>query len=163
MIHGRTQRGRLWEGVLVDISKKTDYALMMISALVKSPGAVMSVRSVALDDGIPYSFARSIQHDLVSAGIIESIRGSHGGMRLAVDPDKTTLLEVVEAIQGPVSISPCDQAGDGCDEMCPSAKTCTFNPIWQGARRLLSDYFSSVTLTEAVKGTKAPHVTLEEA
>lgn len=143
----------------MDISKKTDYALRMVSELVKNPGTVISVRSIAQEDGIPYSFARSIQHDLVSAGIIESIRGSHGGMRLAVDPDGTSLLEVVEAIQGPVSISSCDQAPSSCDEECPNASTCTFNPIWDGARRLLSDYFSSVTLTEAVMGTKAPHLT----
>lgn len=151
------RRGRLREAVQVDISKKTDYALMMISALVKRPGSVLSVRSISVDDGIPYSFARSIQHDLVNAGIIESIRGSHGGMRLAVDPDKTTLLEVVEAIQGPVSISPCDEAQSACERVCPSAKTCTFNPLWEGARRLLVDYFSSVTLAEAVMGTKPCH------
>lgn len=147
----------------MDISKKTDYALMMISALVKNPGSVLSVRNVALDNDIPYSFARSIQHDLVNAGIIRSIRGSHGGMRLAVDPDKTTLLEVVEAIQGPVSISPCDQARPTCVGACPSAETCAFNPIWEGARRLLSDYFSSVTLSEAVMGTKAPRPSWAEA
>lgn len=142
----------------MDISKKTDYALMMVSELVKNPGAVISVRSIAQNDNIPYSFARSIQHDLVAAGIVESIRGSHGGMKLAVNPDETSLLQVVEAIQGPVSISPCNQTSS-CDEGCPNAQTCTFNPIWDGARRLLSDYFSSVTLTEAVMGTKAPHLT----
>lgn len=145
----------------MDISKKTDYALMMVSELVKNPGAVISVRSISQNDGIPYSFARSIQHDLVAAGIIESVRGSHGGMKLAVDPNKTSLLQVVEAIQGPVSISPCDQAS--CEDPCPNSKTCTFSPIWDGARRILSDYFSSVTLAEAVMGTKAPHLTRADA
>lgn len=138
----------------LDISKKTDYALRMISALVKNPGSVVSVRTVAEENHIPYSFARTIQHDLVEAGIIESLRGSHGGMRLVVDPERTTLLQVVEAIQGPVCISSCDQEGGG--EPCPNEATCTFSPIWRGARELLADYFSSVTLSEAVWGTKGP-------
>lgn len=140
----------------MDISKKTDYALRMISTLVKNPGAVISVRTAADDNQIPYSFARTIQHDLVDAGIIESLRGSHGGMRLVVDPERTTLLAVVEAIQGPVCISSCDEEAGGTP--CPNEANCSFGPIWCGARRLLADYLSSVTLSEAVWGTKVPRV-----
>ena len=68
----------------MDISRKTDYSLRMLSELVKSDGGIVSVRTAAEKNGIPHSFARSIQHDLVRAGIVESMRGSHGGMRLAV-------------------------------------------------------------------------------
>lgn len=128
----------------------------MISTLVKNPGTVVSVRTAADANHIPYSFARTIQHDLVDAGIIESLRGSHGGMRLTVDPERTTLLQVVEAIQGPVCISSCDVAAGGSP--CPNEGTCTFGPIWSGARELLADYFSAVTLSEAVWGTKGPRV-----
>lgn len=133
----------------------------MIATLVKNPGSVVSVRTVAEDNRIPYSFARTIQHDLVDAGIIESLRGSHGGMRLLVDPQRTTLLQVVEAIQGPVCISSCDQEAGGVP--CPNAAACTFSPIWCGARRLLADYFSSVTLSEAVWGTKSSRAMVAQA
>ena len=54
----------------MDISRKTDYALRMIADLVRHPGSVVSVRSAAEENGVPYSFARSIQHELVRAGII---------------------------------------------------------------------------------------------
>ena len=95
----------------MDISRKTDYALRMLAALVRDPSGVVSVRSAALDNGVPYSFARSIQHDLVNAGMVESLRGSKGGMRLSVDPAQVTLLEVVEAIQGPLVLASCASAG----------------------------------------------------
>ena len=97
----------------MEITRKTDYALRMVAELIRSESGVMSVRSAAQRNDVPYSFARSIQHDLVRAGIVESLCGSHGGMRLAVDPAATSLLRVVEAVQGSVCFSGCDTAGEG--------------------------------------------------
>lgn len=142
---------------MMDISRKTDYALRMLAALVRDPAGVVSVRTAAQDNGVPYSFARSIQHDLAGAGIIESLRGSKGGMRLLVDPATVTLLEVVEAVQGPISLASCAYAGpDG--GACPRASECCFNPIWKGARELLDSYLSSVSLAEVVAGEARPRV-----
>lgn len=144
----------------MEISRKTDYALRMTAALIRKPDGVLSVRTAAAENDVPYSFARSIQHDLVRAGMIESLRGSRGGMRLAIDPKQTTLLQLVEAIQGPVSVSTCDTAGEGGGP-CPRMEACHFNPIWVGSCHLLSDYLSSVSLYDIVFGLKAPTVSPE--
>ncbi|MGI6231017.1 MAG: RrF2 family transcriptional regulator [Tractidigestivibacter sp.] len=142
----------------MEISRKTDYALRMISALVRSGDGVVSVRSAAEENGIPYSFARSIQHDLAQNGIVESVRGAHGGMRLAVDPKTTSLLQIVEAVQGPVIIATCDYAGpDG--SACPFKPQCRFNPVWCNAERMLHEYFSSVTLYQIVVDGLMPRMT----
>ncbi len=138
----------------MDISRKTDYALRMLAELVRGEGAVVSVRSAAEQNRVPYSFARSIQHDLVRAGIIESTRGSHGGMRLSVDPKETTLAEVIEAVQGPIAIATCATADNG--EPCAFRAECHFNPVWCEAERILHDYFQSVTLYEVVVEGKLP-------
>ena len=141
----------------MDISRKTDYALRMLAELVREPSGVVSVRSASEQNNVPYSFARSIQRDLVQAGVIESIRGSRGGMRLVADPSTVTLLDVVEAVQGPLAISGCAAAGpDG--GACPRATVCGYNPIWRGAQELLDSYLSSVTLAEAVSGRARPVV-----
>lgn len=141
----------------MDISRKTDYALRMLAELVREPSGVVSVRSAADQNNVPYSFARSIQRDLVQAGVIESIRGSRGGMRLVADPSTITLLDVVEAAQGPLAISGCAAAGPDGEE-CPRAIACGYNPIWRGAQELLDSYLSSVTLAEAVSGRARPVV-----
>lgn len=141
----------------MEISRKTDYALRMISSLLRSPHDTVSVRVAAEDNGIPYAFARTIQHDLARAGLVECVRGSKGGMRLAVDPRGATLLEVVEAIQGPVRVCSCD-GGMGGDEPCPLSGGCALRPIWCGARTLLADYLSSVTILEALKDGSGPIV-----
>lgn len=138
----------------MDISRKTDYALRMLTMLVKSDGGLLSVRVAAEQNDIPYSFARSIQHGLVQAGIVQSLRGVHGGMRLAVDPEKVTVLQIVEAVQGPLYMSAC--AGGDLD--CPRKAGCCYHPIWSGVHALVTDYLGSVTLADAVRGDKNPRV-----
>lgn len=142
----------------MEISRKTDYALRMLAALVQNPEGVVSVRTAAKDNDIPYSFARSIQHDLALAGIVESTRGAHGGMRLAVDPRTTSLLKLVEAVQGPVLIAACDYAGEDGGP-CPRMAECHFNPVWCNAERVLRAYFDSVTLYQVVMEGKMPQMT----
>ena len=120
----------------MEISKKTDYALCMLMCLVKNPGRIVSARAAAEDNGVPYSFARAIQHDLASHGIVESIRGAHGGMRLAIDPHETPLLDIIEAVQGPIYVATCATcAEDGGP--CPFRPECHFNPVWCEAERML--------------------------
>ena len=139
----------------MDISRKTDYALRMLAALVEDPSGIVSVRTAARENGVPYSFARSIQHDLAVAGIVENTRGANGGMRLAVDPRETTLLQVVEALQGPIVVSCCaNPAGDG--EPCPNRPSCHFTSAWCNAELLLRSFFSAVTLHQLVAEGLSP-------
>lgn len=138
----------------MDISRKTDYALRMLSLLVESDSELLSVRAASERVDVPYSFARSIQHALAQKGIIESLRGVHGGMRLAVDPAKITLLEVVEAVQGPLVMNDCTAEGGEC----PRMGTCCYHPVWVGAQAMMRDYLSSITLEQTVHGTQAPCV-----
>lgn len=139
----------------MDVSRKTDYALRMLSALVEDPTGVVSVRTAARENGVPYSFARSIQHDLAVAGIVENARGASGGMHLAVDPRETTLLQLVEAVQGPVIIAGCNSA-NGTERPCPNIATCHFRPVWCNAEQLLQKFFSSVTLYQIVVEGRSP-------
>lgn len=138
----------------MEISKKTDYAIRMLAELVRGDGDIVSVRLAAEKNDVPYSFARSIQHDLVRSGIVESIRGSHGGMRLAIDPAATTIRMIVEAIQGPIHVSGCEEDADGA--MCSQKNRCNFNALWCEADRMLRDYFDSVTLYQVVVEGRCP-------
>lgn len=138
----------------MDISRKTDYALRILSMLVESGDELLSVRVAAEQVDVPYSFARSIQHGLVQAGIIESLRGVRGGMRLKADPEELTIYDIVRAVQGPFVINECTAAGSDC----PRMETCCFHPLWMGAEALLNDYLSSVTLADVVEGRRFPAV-----
>ena len=128
----------------MDITRRCDYACRILRAAYKSGDAYVSVSDIAEDEDIPYAFARSIQHDLVKGGLIKTVRGAHGGLILNCDPAEVTLLEVLEAIQGPVSISLCALDPDYCQKQ----PECAYNKVWQGADRLLNGYFASITLKD---------------
>ncbi|MDR3315032.1 MAG: Rrf2 family transcriptional regulator [Coriobacteriales bacterium] len=135
----------------MEITRRTDYAIRLIAELVLSEGKPLSVREAALSQGVPYAFARSVQHDLARSGILNTIRGAHGGMLLAIDPAVYTLFDLIESVQGPISIAICTNDKD----WCVRRKGCPFHKVWAGANNLLADYFHSVSLKELIEGEPA--------
>ena len=131
----------------MEISKKLDYALRMLSEVAKADeGQVVSVRQVSDSDNIPYAFARTIQHEMVKAGLLLTTRGPRGGMKLAVDPRVITLRKIVEAIDGPMPGS----VGDLVDDDLYSGR---FAPLWKELHGVIYGYLDSVTLSQlAVEG-----------
>ena len=79
----------------MSITRRCDYACRIIRAAYRSGDTYISIAEVAEQESIPYSFARSIQHELVKAGLLKTIRGVKGGLALACDPAKTTVLDVL--------------------------------------------------------------------
>ena len=143
-----------YQGDAMDISRKTDYALRILSMLVENGNELLSVRVAAEEVDVPYSFARSIQHGLVRAGIIESLRGVRGGMRLKVDPAEITIYEIIKAVQGSFAINDCTAPDGSCARM----SSCCFHPLWLGVEALVGDYLSSVTLEDIVTWKRFPAV-----
>ena len=141
--------GRPVEGgrAVMDITRRCDYALRILEAAYESGDSYVSVADISEQEDIPYAFARSIQHDLVKGGLIKTVRGARGGLALDCDPAQITLLEVLEAVQGPVSVSLC--AVDA--EYCKRRGGCSYNKLWMGADSLLNSYFDSITLKELME------------
>jgi len=135
----------------MEITRRTDYAIRLIAALLEKGGVPLSVREAALQQDVPYAFARSIQHDLMQQGIVTSLRGAKGGMVLNVDPEKFTLFELIEIVQGPVSVAVCTNDED----WCPRSKTCQFHNVWEGANEIMRNYLSSVTIKDLLAGERA--------
>ncbi|MCL1880396.1 MAG: Rrf2 family transcriptional regulator [Actinomycetia bacterium] len=134
----------------VDISRRTDYAIRLIAALIQNEGRPLSVRKAAAQNEVPYAFARNIQHNLVQAGLVHSVRGAYGGMLLAVDPAELTLFRLIEAVQGPLSVAVC--AYD--ESWCSRHRLCQFHKVWEGANALLRDYLDSVSIQQLLDGKK---------
>lgn len=142
----------------MDVTRRCDYACRILRAAYKSGDAYVSVSDIAEREDIPYAFARSIQHDLVKGGLIKTVRGARGGLALNCDPAAVTLLEVLEAVQGPVSVSLCVVD----PEYCAKQKDCAYNKLWQGADQLLNAYFGAITLQDLIE-QGASHPVVEAA
>lgn len=131
----------------MSITRRTDYAIRLIAALAVSDGTPLSVRAAAEAQDVPYAFARSIQHDLVLAGLVNSHRGAHGGIVLTRPADQITPFDIIEAVQGPISYASCTRE----EGWCPREKHCPFHGLWVGANKLLYAYFSRKSIAELLE------------
>jgi DNA-binding IscR family transcriptional regulator len=69
-------------------------------------------------------------------------------MVLAVDPSELTLFQLIEVVQGPVSVAICTHDQD----WCARSVGCPFHKLWQGADALLKDYLSTLSIKDLISG-----------
>src|SRR5512140_2118508 len=115
----------------MQITRQADYALRAMLYLAQlEPTQRAATSQVANEQHIPPSFLAKIISQLSIAGLLHTSRGARGGVTLARDPKEITLLEVVEAIDGPIQLNEC--AGD--TSTCVFDKDCPLRPIWCDAQ-----------------------------
>jgi Rrf2 family protein len=77
-------------------------------------------------------------------GLVKSYRGTGGGFILGRAADKITLLEVVEAVEGPIIPNRCVPGGDECDRSI----ACKVHPVWVSVQKQVRDILAGVSLKE---------------
>ena len=125
----------------MQITRETDYAIRCVLYLVENPGKIIMVDSIAKDKEIPKSFLAKILQKLTKADIVKSFRGVKVGFRLLRNPDRITLLNVVEAIEGPIAMNSCvlDKS------ICRVSDSCSVHPVWVDLREKLEDWLGQYT------------------
>lgn len=131
----------------MQITRETDYAIRCVYYLAGGKGEVTMVEEIARKMDTPKSFLAKILQKLARANIVKSYRGVKGGFRLARRPKEISLLDVIEAIQGPVAMNIC--ALD--DKLCRFSSSCAIHPVWIDVRKqvekvLRKRNFASLTL-----------------
>ena len=90
---------------MLTLTRKTDYALIALSHLAANQGRIVSAREIAGKYRVPLALLMNLLKLCAAAGLVESVRGARGGYRLGKPPEKITLVELVEAIEGPLKLS----------------------------------------------------------
>ena len=90
------------------LTSLADYAVVMMSAAARHCGhAKVNATSLAAETGIPLPTAQKLVSRLSGAGLLESSRGTGGGVRLARPPAAISLADIVEAVEGPIQMTTC--------------------------------------------------------
>ena len=99
----------------MQITRQADYALRAMMYLAQlEPTQRAATSQIAEEQHIPPSFLAKIISQLSIAGLIHTSRGARGGVSLARTPEEVTILEVVEAIDGPISLNECTHSTGSC-------------------------------------------------
>ena len=126
----------------MQITRQADYAVravLYLSGLDKGQRAPTS--EIALKQHIPPSFLAKIVSQLSVAGIVQTSRGARGGVSLARAADEISLLEVVEAIDGPIMLNECVFDANAC----VFGNNCPVQDVWCNAQENLVKTLSGTT------------------
>ena len=115
----------------MQITRQADYAIRAVLYLAKLGSNQRAATStVAQEQHIPPSFLAKIISQLSIAGLLHTSRGARGGVTLARPAEDITLLEVVEAIDGPIALNECVTDQDSCS----FGAECPLRPVWCDAQ-----------------------------
>lgn len=113
----------------MQIMREADYAIRCLLHLAREPQRVVSATELATATLVPKIFLAKILQRLAKAGLVQSQRGTQGGFKLARAPGEVTLLDAVEAVQGPVALNRCVLTGSNCP-LAESEIACPVHPVW---------------------------------
>ena len=110
------------------ISRATDYATRaMLYVAERDSGGVATTQEIAEHQGISQVFLPKIVQRLVQAGLLRTYRGAAGGVSLSQPASETNLRQIVEAMEGPITMNRCMLGPGECfrDKICPVHEVCT--------------------------------------
>lgn len=132
---------------MITINRETDYAARVLLHLaLQGPDGRVTAKQIAAQQLIPRALVRRVVSRLNAAGLVVTTRGSEGGIALARPPDQVSLLEVVEAFEGPLALNICTIEPTAC----PLIPVCTVHEAWIHARELLRNTLAQITFDKLV-------------
>lgn len=145
---------------MTNISSRTEYGIRALLEIASgaTTGALASApvkrSDISERQAIPLPFLTQILQALINKGLIASTRGRFGGYTLARAAQKITVLEVIDALQGPQVPRPCV---DSSQELrCELASSCRLVPMWAELKRASESVLASYTIADLLQKRLAP-------
>lgn len=131
---------------MLRLSKKADYALIAMKHLALRSDAAnsSSAREMAEAYGIPLELLAKILQRLVRSRLLLSVQGTRGGYRLGRSPQAITVADVIQAVDGPVTVTACSPDDHRCDQY---SRCSIRDPLWKIRGRIL-DALNTVSVAE---------------
>ena len=138
---------------MLRLSKKADYALMAMKHLAQkrvSPSS--SAREIAEQYDIPIELMAKVLQRLVRMRLLASTQGTRGGYMLGRPADAISVAEVIEAIDGPFTVTACSTDKHDCEQF---NKCSIRDPLWQ-IRERIAAALETVTIAEIAAENVSP-------
>lgn len=139
---------------MLRLSKKTDYALIAMKHLAMRPdgGGSSSAREISETYDIPLELLAKVLQRLVRARLLASVQGTRGGYRLGRSAQLISVADVIQAVDGPVTVTACSDTDHNCDQY---NKCSIRDPLWKIKNRILES-LNTVSVAEMAAEAEAP-------
>lgn len=129
---------------MLRVTKLTDYATVVLAALAIAPNRVHSAAELAERSHLELPTVSKLLKPLAHAGLVTGFRGASGGYRLARAPAQISLIEIVEAIEGPLGVTECS----GEHSNCAHEPHCGVQGQWRQINDVIADTLRGMTLAQ---------------
>lgn len=131
----------------MQLTRAAEYAIRGTIYLAEQPnGKLSQISDIAEKEDVPETFMRKIIHILSKNGIIRSLRGKNGGVKLRKSPGKIYLFDIIEAIEGPIYLNRCLIGKEECDKI----EDCHVFPVWEEAQEKLIDVLKKYSIADLI-------------
>ena len=138
---------------MLRLSKKADYALMAMKHLAtRQDAASASAREIAEHYDIPIDLMAKVLQRLARRNLVTSHQGTRGGYRLARASSAISVADIIQAIDGPLTVTACSTEAENCGQY---AKCSVRDPLWRIKDRIVSA-LSTCSLQEIAADTPIP-------
>ncbi len=129
---------------MIRMSKLTDYAIVILAHLARGE-RTLTAQSLATRSRVPLPTVSKLCKELSRAGLLQSHRGRHGGYSLTRAPEQISVAEVVEALEGPISLTDC---GSPSAEPCGIEPSCIAKGTWDPVSLAVRSALRALPLSE---------------
>jgi Rrf2 family transcriptional regulator, cysteine metabolism repressor len=128
---------------MMELSTKGRYATrILVNLACRDKRYPARKQEIAESEGISVDYVGQLLMKLRAAGFVQSHRGVNGGFTLACDPRKVTVADILEAVEGPICIAPCQTRS------CARTSVCVTQAVWKKANKALKDVLTGITLAD---------------
>lgn len=129
---------------MLSLTQTSGYAVLALSCLNDPGRGWILAKDIVKCTGVPGPYLSQILHALSRAGLIETKRGYQGGYRLCRHANAITVLDVVEAVDGPACFAGCLL---GLKE-CSDERACPTHAFWKTEKARIREYLAGLSLSE---------------
>lgn len=129
----------------MQLTRRGDYALRAMVCLAKQgEDRFVLSREIAAEQDVPPKFLPQILVELSRAGLVYTVRGAQGGVRLSRPASSINVREVLEAVEGPLFLSRCLSQ----EEECQRSNACPIRPVWARTQQEILNLWEKISLEE---------------
>jgi FeS assembly SUF system regulator len=129
---------------MLRLSKLTDYGTVIMSHMARRPAGLHSAGEIAATLGVTVPTAGKVLKMLARHELLQSVRGARGGYRLARPPERISIAEVIDALEGPFGMTECSVVVG----LCMQEGNCPIRAHWQQVNQLIRQTLAQVTLAD---------------
>jgi Rrf2 family protein len=132
---------------MLRLNKTTEYGLLIMGWLISQPHLSFAAKMISGNIGVDLPMTKKTLHQLQLHNFIKSSAGQDGGYTLACNPNKTTLLNLIQSIEGQPTLVPCVNNKHDCQRW----SSCLMKQCWHNIQQDVMAVFSSYTLADLLK------------